>query len=89
MNLNDSLYDHFYSHLSHHQTHFEQFGELEGAVKINGREYSLRGSGLRDHTIGAKRDWRDFHRYVFHFIRLSNGDFISIGIISAPVMFTR
>lgn len=79
----------FGSYFSHHQTHLEQFGDLEGVVKINGKEYSLNTNGVRDHTIGARRDWNDFHRYVLHFIRLSNGNTISIGVISVPVMFTR
>lgn len=74
---------------SHHQTHYEQYGNVDGIVKIDGREFSIKTSGLRDHTVGAKRDWNDFDRYVLHFIRMENGDAISIGVISAPVMFGR
>lgn len=62
---------------------------MEGVVKINGKSYSIKTSGLRDRTIGAKRDWNDFHRYVIHWIQLDNGNAITIGIISMPVMFTR
>lgn len=69
--------------------HFEQFGSVEGVVKIDGKEYSINTSGLRDRTIGAKRDWSDFHHYVLHFIQLDNGNTVSIGVISVPVMFTR
>lgn len=74
---------------SHHQTHFEQYGTLDGIVKINDKDYKIRTSGLRDRTIGAKRDWNDFHRYVIHYIRLDNGNAITVGIISMPVMFSR
>lgn len=74
---------------SHHQTHFEQFGDLDGVVKINGKDYPLKSSGMRDHTFGARRNWNDFHQYTFHFIRLSNGNCISIGVISMPVLFSR
>lgn len=69
--------------------HFEQYGRIDGTVNIDGTAYEINTSGLRDHTIGAKRDWNDFHRYVLHFIQLENGDGISIGVICVPVMFTR
>lgn len=74
---------------SNHQMHFEQYGSLTGTVVIDGNAYEIKTHGLRDHTIGAKRDWSDFHRYVLHFIHMENGDGISIGVICAPVMFTR
>lgn len=74
---------------SYHQHHYEQFGNLEGVVKIEGKQYSLQCSGVRDHTVAAKRDWNEFHNYVFHFIRLSNGNSISVGVICVPVMFRR
>lgn len=69
--------------------HFEQYGSLTGTALIDGNAYEIKTHGLRDHTIGAKRDWSDFHRYVLHFIHMENGDGISIGVICAPVMFTR
>lgn len=74
---------------SHHQTHMEQFGDLEGVVKIDGKEYPLKSSGMRDHTVGARRNWNDFHHYCFHFIRLSNGNSISVGVINMPILFSR
>lgn len=58
-------------------------------MKIDETEYKIKTSGLRDRTIGANRDWNDFKRYVIHWIRLDNGNAITIGIISVPVMFTR
>lgn len=80
---------HLCSEKSHHQIHYEQYGNVEGTVKIDGKEYSIKANGLRDRTIGAKRDWNDFHRYVIHWIHLDNGNAITIGVISVPVMFTR
>lgn len=79
----------FFSKSSHHQTHFEQYGNVEGIVKIDGNQYKISTSGLRDRTIGAKRDWSDFHRYAIHWFRLDNGNAITIGVVSMPVMFTR
>lgn len=69
--------------------HFEQFGSVEGVVKIDGKEYSINTSGLRDHTVAAKRDWNDIHRYVLHFITLDNGNAITVGVVCMPVMYSR
>lgn len=74
---------------SNHQIHFEQYGRVKGVVKIDGKQYAVETSGLRDRTIGARRDWNDFDRYVIHWISLGNGNAITVGLISAPVMFTR
>lgn len=74
---------------SHHQTHFEQYGSMDGVAKIDGKIYSIQTSGVRDRTIGALRDWNDFHRYVIHYIRLDNGNALTVGIISVPIMFNR
>lgn len=78
-----------FSCVSHHQTHFEQYGHLKGYATIDGVEYALATCGLRDHTIGHRRDWREFHRYAIHFFMLENGDGITVGIVSIPVTFTR
>ena len=51
--------------------------------------FRINTSGLRDRTIAAKRDWNDFHRYAIHWVRLANGNAITIGVVSMPVMFTR
>lgn len=74
---------------SHHQTHYEQYGNVEGTIKIDQTEYKIKTSGVRDRTIGARRNWSDFRRYVLHYIRLENGNAVTIGVISMPVMFTR
>lgn len=80
---------HSLANCSHHQTHFEQYGKVRGAVIIDGRFFPINTCGLRDHTFGWKRDWKQFHRYVIHFFQLENGDAITIGVVSVPVMFSR
>lgn len=77
------------SYCSHHQTHFEQYGIVHGQAHINGVAFTIDTCGFRDHTFGLKRDWKQFHRYVLHFLQLENGDAITIGIVSMPVMFSR
>lgn len=74
---------------SHHQTHFEQYGLVCGTACIEGNVYDIKTSGLRDHTFGLKRDWNQFQRYAIHFIQLENGDAITVGVVCAPIMFSR
>ncbi|XP_058455646.1 uncharacterized protein LOC131432976 [Malaya genurostris] len=80
---------HFKNLKKYHQTHYEQFGTLNGTVQINGIHYPLKLDCMRDHSFGERRDWRNFHRYVMHFIHLENGDRITVGVISMPVTFSR
>lgn len=56
---------------------------------IDGKEYSLKCNGLRDRTFGPKRDWREFERYVLHFIHLCDGNAISVEVISMTGRFRR
>ncbi|XP_031628464.1 uncharacterized protein LOC116344172 [Contarinia nasturtii] len=80
----------YFEHLKrHHQTHFEQYGDVDGVAKINGKDYPINTSGLRDRTFGAIRDWNQYHRYAIHMFRLDNGDAITVGVICVPIMFTR
>lgn len=58
-------------------------------ILINEKEFNIHTFGLRDHTFGLKREWRQLERYVLHFIQLDNGDAITIGVLSIPVMFKR
>lgn len=44
---------------------------------------------MRDHSIADLRDWKNFHRYAIHFLTLENGDRLTVGIISTPVLFSR
>ena len=46
-----------------HQCHYEQFGDLNGNVNIDGKDYRLELNVMRDHTHGSTRDWRLMHRY--------------------------
>lgn len=72
-----------------HQTHYEQYGDLKGTAIIDGRSFDIATPAIRDHSFGELRDWRTFHRYVMHMFSLSNGDRITVGVISTPVMFSR
>ncbi|KOB63079.1 Uncharacterized protein OBRU01_24954, partial [Operophtera brumata] len=64
-----------------HQTHYEQMGSLKGAIKIDGREQLVKMPCVRDHSFGKYREWRNFHRYVLHFIFLENGDCMTVGAV--------
>ncbi|XP_049783379.1 uncharacterized protein LOC126184833 [Schistocerca cancellata] len=81
--------EYFQNVRSSHQTHYEQFGKLHGKVTVNGKQYTIKMDGVRDHSYGEKREWKNFHRYVLHYITLENGMKISAGIICAPLAFSR
>ncbi|KAL0841174.1 hypothetical protein ABMA28_014917 [Loxostege sticticalis] len=72
-----------------HQTHYEQMGFLKGTVTIDGKQHILNVPCVRDHSFGPFRDWRTFHRYVYHFIFLENGDCMAIGIVSQPAILSH
>lgn len=81
--------DYFQRLERYHQTHYEQYGDVQGTVRIDGVEYGLRVPCVRDHSFAVMRDWRNFHRYVMHFFTLETGDRVSVGVISIPVTFSR
>ncbi|XP_038113152.1 uncharacterized protein LOC6051478 [Culex quinquefasciatus] len=80
--------DHFRNLKKYHQTHYEHFGTLNGIVLINGIEFPLSLDCMRDHSFGEQRNWKNFHRYVMHFVHLENGDCITVGVICMPVTFS-
>lgn len=48
-----------------HQTHYEQFGDIEATIKIEGeKERRVRMRSMRDHTIAGHRDWGDLRRWL-------------------------
>lgn len=67
-----------------HQTHYEQMGDLEGTLKIDGEELPLKLDSFRDHSFGFKRDWTLMHRYIFHMFYLENQTRITLGVICQP-----
>lgn len=79
----------FFHFHSFHQTHYEQHGDLHGQLIINGEALSMHLNGVRDHSYGEKREWKNFYRYILHFITLEDGTRISAGIVCAPLAFTR
>jgi hypothetical protein len=60
--------------------HFEQHGEVEGSLEIDGRRYDLRGHGLRDHSWGP-RFWQNTGYYRWLTITLGP-DFGMMGLVS-------
>nr|XP_049699927.1 uncharacterized protein LOC110375695 [Helicoverpa armigera] len=72
-----------------HQTHYEQMGVIEGTVTVDGKEHSINIPCVRDHSFGPFRDWRTFHRYVYHFMFLENGDCLAIGTVCQPAVLSH
>ncbi|CAB3224093.1 unnamed protein product [Arctia plantaginis] len=72
-----------------HQTHYEQMGYIKGTVTIDGKDTTVNMPCVRDHSFGKFRNWRTFHRYVYHFIFLENGDSMAIGTICQPSILSH
>ncbi|XP_039754502.1 uncharacterized protein LOC120629592 [Pararge aegeria] len=72
-----------------HQTHYEQMGFIEGKVSIDGKTYELNMPCVRDRSFGPLREWRNFHRYVYHFMFLDNGDCMAVGSVSQPSILSH
>ncbi|XP_023952964.2 uncharacterized protein LOC112056717 [Bicyclus anynana] len=72
-----------------HQTHYEQMGSIAGTVAIDGKSYELNMPCVRDRSFGPLREWRNFHRYVYHFIFLDNGDCMAVGSVSQPSILSH
>ncbi|KAI8740892.1 CAunnamed protein product [Biomphalaria glabrata] len=73
-----------------HQTHYEQFGNIQGTVHVTGYDdQNIMIQGVRDHSYGAIRDWKLFHRYVLNYVHLDDGTAICVGAISMPVTLSR
>ncbi|XP_077993169.1 uncharacterized protein LOC144447138 [Glandiceps talaboti] len=67
-----------------HQTHYEQWGQLDGRIYVEGyeeRQLSLRG--MRDHTYGI-RGWKYFHRYGVQMGFMEDGSTFHVGVVSQP-----
>ncbi|TRY62049.1 hypothetical protein TCAL_16245 [Tigriopus californicus] len=69
-----------------HQTHYEQLGDLRLRIQIeNDSEPSvMHFQTFRDHSYGAKRDWKLMHRYVFHHVFLANRWKAVVGVVCQP-----
>ncbi|XP_050673049.1 uncharacterized protein LOC126970948 isoform X1 [Leptidea sinapis] len=73
-----------------HQTHYEQMGYLKGTVSVDTKKlYEINMPCIRDRSFGPLREWRNFHRYVYHFIFLDNDDFIAVGTVSQPCVLSH
>ncbi|XP_075973431.1 uncharacterized protein LOC142974794 [Anticarsia gemmatalis] len=72
-----------------HQTHYEQMGFIKGNVTVDGKEHEVNMPCVRDHSFGPFRDWHTFHRYVYHFIFLENGDSMAVGSVCQPSVLSH
>ncbi|XP_070544378.1 rifampicin phosphotransferase-like isoform X2 [Ptychodera flava] len=67
-----------------HQTHYEQWGQISGAIYVEGHEErQLLLRGMRDHTYGI-RGWDSFHRYAVQMGFLEDGSTFHVGVVSLP-----
>ncbi|KAK7481714.1 hypothetical protein BaRGS_00027087 [Batillaria attramentaria] len=74
---------------SKHQTHYEQWGELRGALSVEGRpSQQLCMKAIRDHSFGVRK-WTDFYRYIYCFLYIENGTTLQVGIVSQPGMLSH
>merc|ERR1711892_481465 len=67
-----------------HQNHYEQFGDVEGVVEIDGEQFELDITVMRDHTHGSIRDWKLLHRYCFHQFTTVSSLRGFLGVVSQP-----
>ncbi|ELU09306.1 hypothetical protein CAPTEDRAFT_151881 [Capitella teleta] len=73
-----------------HQTHYEQFGTITGIVSFeNYPEQELHVRGVRDHSYGNFRDWKDLHRYAIQYFTLRDGTAFCVGNICFPKTMSR
>ncbi|XP_041978291.1 uncharacterized protein LOC121732474 [Aricia agestis] len=72
-----------------HQKHYEQMGFIAGTVTIDGKSHEIHIPCVRDRTCATIREWRNFHRYVLHFIFLENGDCMAVGSVSQPSILSH
>ncbi|XP_052244782.1 uncharacterized protein LOC127853955 [Dreissena polymorpha] len=73
-----------------HQTHYEQFGDTRGTVHIEGHDpvtFDVRG--VRDHSYGNIRNWRQLHRYCIQYASFEDGSNLNISAISMPATTSR
>ncbi|XP_005095516.3 uncharacterized protein LOC101859923 [Aplysia californica] len=81
--------DFFHRLKLHHQTHYDQWGELRGCIAVEGyEEKQLYLQCIRDHSYGT-RDWRNFHRYILHYIYLETGMTIHVGVFCQPSLMSH
>jgi len=72
-----------------HQTHYEQHGDLIGEIVVDGKTYKFKIPAMRDHSYGIKRNWKLFHRYIFHMFNLEDGRRFDVGLVCQPVTMSK
>ncbi|KAI6202197.1 hypothetical protein M3Y96_00922900 [Aphelenchoides besseyi] len=69
---------------SKHQIHYEQFGELNGSLRIDDQDFDVQLTSMRDHTIAPYRRWTDLRRYVIAMFYLEDGTCVNTSVVSMP-----
>ncbi|XP_060593544.1 uncharacterized protein LOC132748017 [Ruditapes philippinarum] len=82
---------HFFNTLKTiHQTHYEQFGDTTGTVNIEGHDtVNINIRGVRDHSYGNIRNWRQLHRYCIQYANFPDGTNLCLSAISMPATMSR
>ncbi|KAI6216050.1 hypothetical protein M3Y94_00457800 [Aphelenchoides besseyi] len=73
---------------SKHQIHYEQFGKLNGSLRIDDQDFDVQLTSMRDHTIAPYRRWTDLRRQVFSYVmvmfHLEDGTCVNTSVVSMP-----
>ncbi|KAK6170139.1 hypothetical protein SNE40_018606 [Patella caerulea] len=73
-----------------HQTHYEQFGEITGSINIDGyNTIDIKVQGVRDHSYGNIREWKNLHRYGIQYMYFEDGSCACVGCICMPITMSR
>lgn len=72
-----------------HQTHHEQFGKWTVNLEVKGEKFETVLHGVRDHSYGNIRDWRDIRRYALQYCYLEDGTCIGLLCICMPKTMSR
>lgn len=76
----------FFSELStNFQVHYEQLGQVNGTLKIDTIDKTIKLDCIRDHSYG-KRDWNYMDSHIWLMAILKNGDVLNISMVSYPVI---
>jgi hypothetical protein len=77
--------DFFRSIKENHQVHYEQAGEINGLLTLDGKEKHIKIKAIRDHSFG-KRDWNYMNRHIWLLALFDNGDVMNVSMVSYPAV---
>ena len=70
------------------QEHYEQFGRVEGTVRLDGKVLEMKSKGMRDRAFGM-RDWGYMQRYFSSYFwcgAMDSGDVYNVTMASLPTL---